>query len=112
MLYINGFLQVSSNGFFTFDNEVTYTAPQLLSASFPLAYLVAPFWANNDFNNRVGAVSYEVHTSEISSSYIDLVSTFISNQLQIKFNGSWMLVAEWSNVPQLSGSLTVVSTIK
>ncbi len=102
-------LQVSSNGFFSFDSEVAYNTPQLFSSSFPSAYLVAPFWANNDISNRIGNISYEVHSSEDSSEYINMVSTFISQQQQVQFNGSWMLLAEWNHVPQFSGSLAVVS---
>jgi len=74
--------------------------------------MVAPFWASNDISNRVGIVSYEVHSSAASSSYTNLVSSFISQQQQVQFNGTWMLLAEWHSVPQFGGSLTVVSKRK
>ena len=102
-------LQISSNGFFTFDSEVTYSTPQIFSTTFPPAYMVAPFWANNDLPNRIGSISYEVHNHEISSNYISSVSAYISQQQQVRFNGSWMLLAEWNNVSQFGGSLSVVS---
>ena len=109
---MNFAMQVSSNGFFSFDNEVTYNTPQLFSSYFPPAEtMVAPFWANNDISNRVGNISYEVHSSEISMTYINLVSTFISQQQQVQFRGSWMLLAKWSGVPQSMGSLAIVSEI-
>ena len=108
--YCTCVLQVSSNGFFSFDREASYNTPQLFSSSFTSAHLVAPFWSNNDISNRVGNISYEVHYSETSNSnYIDLVSTFISQQEQVEFRGSWMLLAEWNRVPQFRGPLTVVS---
>ena len=93
--------QVSSNGFFSFGGAVPYTTPQLFSSTFSDAYLVAPYWASNDISNRVGNISYEVHSS---TDYVIQVSTFISQQQQVQFNGSWMLLAEWNNVPQFNGS--------
>lgn len=88
---------------------MAYNTPQLFTSSFPPAHLVAPYWANNDISNRVGSISYEVHGSGISATYINLVSTFISQQQQVRFNGNWMLLAEWNGVPQFSGSVAVVS---
>ena len=90
---------------------MTYSTPQLFSPSFQAVHLVAPFWANNDISNRVGSISYEVHSSNVSSDYISLVSTFISQQKQIQFIGSWMLLAEWTNVSEFNGLLTDVSII-
>ena len=103
-------LQVSSNGFFSFDTEVTYSTPQLFSSSSPQDHLVAPFWANNDISNRVGSISYEVHSSGTTSDYISSVSAFISQQKEVRFSGTWMLLAEWNSVPQFGGPLTIVST--
>jgi len=36
------------------------------------------------------------------------VSKFVSQQRQAYFLGNWMVVAEWRDVPQHSGSTTVV----
>ena len=41
--------------------------------------------------------------------FLSLVSAYISGHHQVQFNGSWMLLAEWNNVPQLHGSITTVS---
>lgn len=71
--------------------------------------MVAPFWASSDTSNRVGTVSYEVYRSETSQKYISQVSMFISQQQQVIFNGTWMLISEWSNIPQYGESVTVVS---
>ena len=101
--------QISSNGYFSFDRRVSYSSPQLFTSSSPQNHIVAPYWANNDISNRVGNVSYEVHSSGASSEVLDSVSTFISQQKLVQFSGSWMLLAEWNGVPQFGGSLTDVS---
>ena len=103
-------MQVSTNGYFSFGEAAAYNNPQLFSPSSPSAYIVAPFWANNDISNRVGNITYEVHTAETSPSYMMLVSSFISQQKQVKFSGNWMLVAYWNDVPQFGGSLSAVSS--
>ena len=101
---------MSTNGFFSFGEAAVYNTPQLFSPSSPPAHIVAPFWANNDISNRVGNITYEVHTTETSPSYITKVSFFISQQRQVKFRGNWMLVAHWNSVPQFGGSLAAVSS--
>ncbi len=101
---------MSTNGFFSFGEAAVYNTPQLFSPSSPPAYMVSPFWSNNDISNRVGNITYEVHTAETSPSYVTLVSSFISQQKQVKFRGNWMLVAHWNGVPEFRGSLTAVSS--
>lgn len=108
--YFSLCVQVSTNGYFSFGEAAAYNNPQLFSPSSPSAYIVAPFWANNDISNRVGNITYEVHTAETSPSYMMLVSSFISQQKQVKFSGNWMLVAYWNDVPQFGGSLSAVSS--
>ena len=88
-----------------------YNTPQRFSASSPFTYIVAPFWSNNDISNRIGNITYEVHTTEVSQSQIALVSSFISQQQQVQFNGSWMIVAKWNGVPQFERSLSIVSIL-
>ena len=88
---------MSSNGYFSFGSEE------------PATFMAAPFWANADISNRIGTVSYEVHHSDISQTYISQVSMFISQQQQVTFNGTWMLISEWSNVPQYGGLISHVS---
>lgn len=51
-------------------------------------------------------MSYQVHESATES--LNWVSSFISQRQQIRFNGSWMLVAEWRNVPQYNGDTSIV----
>ena len=86
-----------------------YDKPILFSEYSPSSYLVAPFWAQNDISHRVGHVAYEVHNAENSQAYLNLISTFISGHQHIRFNGTWMLVVEWNSVPQLQGSVSLVS---
>ena len=88
-----------------------YNTPQRFSASSPFTYIVAPFWSNNDISNRIGNITYEVHSTEVSQSQIALVSSFISQQQQVQFNGSWMIVAKWNGVPQFERSLSIVSIL-
>ena len=59
--------------------------------------MVAPFWADHDIRPE-GEISYEVHNT--STSLMSTVSNFIRKTQQNEFSGTWMLVAEWSNVPQ------------
>ena len=86
-----------------------YSKPELFSEYSPLSDVVAPFWTQNDISHRVGHVAYEVHDLENSENYLTLVSAFISGDQQVHFNGTWMLLAEWNSVPQLQGSVMIVS---
>ena len=104
-------VQVSTNGYFSFGEEPIYNTPRNFSPSSPQMYIVAPFWANTDISNRVGNITYEVHTEENSQNQISLVSSFISQQQQVRFSGNWMLVAQWNSVPQFRGSLAYVSSL-
>ena len=65
-------------------------------------YIVAPFEADINIGNGQGNVSYEVHNISTSRGQLSRVNSFISQQMQRKFAGTWMLVAEWNDVP-LSG---------
>ena len=67
-------------------------------------YIVAPFWADNDITHE-GQISYESHQG---TDLLTHVSFFIRQLLQTDFSGTWMLVAEWEDVPQTSGSLIIV----
>lgn len=67
--------------------------------SFPsIPNLVAPFWADIDITNTPGQILYEVHETNASFFQLARVSAFISTQLGISFDGSWMLVAQYNNV--------------
>ena len=104
-------MQVSTEGYFSFGEARLHSIPQRFSRTSPFTYIVAPFWSNNDISNRVGNISYEVHTEANSPELINLVSSFITQQEQVQFNGSWMLVTRWNEVPQSGGSLANVSCI-
>ena len=68
---------------------------------------MAPYWADTDITGGVGEVSYHIHTSQTES--LTWVSTYISQQEQIDFTGTWMLIAEWKNVPEYLGDRSIVS---
>ena len=106
-------LQVGTNGYFSFGTRQTVYSPSLFSPTSTPNYLVAPFWA--DINTAIhGSISYEVHTTSAGSSstaLLDRVSTFISNQQNTQFSGTWMLVASWNQVSHISGSSSVVSLL-
>ena len=106
-------LQVGTNGYFSFGTRQTVYSPSLFSPTSTPNYLVAPFWA--DINTNIhGSISYEVHNTSAGSSstaLLNRVSTFISNQQSTQFSGTWMLVASWNQVSQISGSSSVVSLL-
>ena len=56
-------------------------------------------------------MSYEVHTSDSGTptALLTRVSTFIRQQLQSDFRGTWMLVAEWADAPFFGGNSATVS---
>ena len=74
--------------------------------------MVAAYWAHIDIHDRnTSRVSYEVHSASSNGSdtaLLNAVSVFVSEWLQTTFEGKWMLVAEWSQVPQWRGNLSQV----
>ena len=64
--------------------------------------LVAPFAANTDLS-VTGTVRYE--TFSRFDQQTETVSSHIETVLGISFTGSWMLVVDWYNVPELGGSI-------
>ena len=70
---------------------------------------MAPFWADNDLRPS-GKVSYEVHN--ISTGYMSSVSRYIRQQSGLSFEGSWMLVAEWRDVPEYQSDVDKVCAIQ
>ena len=99
--------QVSTNGILSFGQAFTFHYPEHFPGSSSSSYLVAPFWADNDITNGQGQVSYEVH--DIPTEGMEWVGTFVSQQEQTSFSPSWMMVAEWKEVPQFGGLLEDVS---
>ena len=65
--------------------------------------IIALFLANHDARSR-GTISYKVYTS--SSNNMDIVSNFIRfNGGSNNFTGTWMIVAEWRDVPSYNGGI-------
>ena len=100
------FLQISTNGLFSFGRPFQFHTPHLFPGT---NNIVAPFWADSDITNSAGQIMYEVHDTFTDALF--WVSTFISQQQQTNFSASWMLVAKWDDVPQVHGSTDVVSTV-
>jgi len=88
---------VTANGFFSFGRRARYFNPVLFPESASYNYLVAPFWADHDIRSS-GQISYEVHTNY--TALVSYVSTYISQQMDTNFTGSWMLVADWNEAPK------------
>ena len=86
----------------SFGRPFPQHSPHLFPETSFYNYLVAPFWTDNDITRGVGEVSYQVYEdSEMES--LSWVSTYISQQQQADFRATWMLVAEWRNVPEYLG---------
>ena len=96
MYEINYSLQVGTNGYVSLNMGVSDYHPQLFPYSTP--NLVAPFWADIYIVNNPGQILYEVHSTNASFVPLTRVSVFISRQLGIPFNGSWMLVAHYDQI--------------
>ena len=105
MLVVN--IQVSTNGIISFSRAFPYHSPHFFPGTSFYNFLVAPFWTDNDISSGIGSVSYQVHDSATES--LTWVSSFITQNHQIRFNGNWMLVAEWRNVPQYHGDAGIVN---
>ena len=93
--------QVSTEGYLSFGRAVP-CCPSLTSDTADSDYTVSPFEADINIANGRGNVSYEVHDISTSPGLLSHVSSFIRQQELNNFAGTWMLVAEWSDVP-LSG---------
>ena len=64
-------------------------------------YLVAPFWGPVDIGRGVGDISYQIYCT--GSPLLDIVNSFISDEKDFDFNGRWMLLAQWNEVPSYFG---------
>ena len=102
-------LQVCTNGLFSFGTPQPICCPSLFTSTSPIQPVIAPFWADINVNSG-GFILYEIHTNSTSSALLTQVNEFIQTQHQNNFAGTWMLVAEWNNVPQF-GSTRPVSYI-
>jgi len=102
------YIQVSTNGLISFGRSFKSHSPHLFPETDFYNYLVAPFWSDNDITNGVGEVSYQTYNNSQSEA-LTYVSTYIKQQHQVNFSGTWMLIAEWKNVPQYLGDNNRVS---
>ena len=90
-----------------FGRNGTFSSPVHFPGTSSSYYLVAPFWARHDITT-IAEVSYEVHNG--STGLLSHVSAFIRQQQNTDFSGQWMVVAEWTDVPQY-GSTSVVNPL-
>ena len=94
----------------SFQQPFTHHIPYSFPSEFTFissAFLLAPFWSDVDIRQH-GSIKYEIH-NDSSDSLLSKVNNFISNSTGIEFAGTWMLVAEWNQVPPFPGfSATLV----
>ena len=69
--------------------------------------VVAPFAASIS-TAYTGSVRYNTFTT--GDTNINTVNSYIRSELGGSFNGTWMIVADWYNVPQYGGSSVSVWT--
>ena len=80
------------------------------SSNFPQTnFVVAPFWSNIGVHIG-GEISFQVYTSINGSTELDIVSQVITqfNDGDPSFNGTWMLVAQWTEVAETGGDPAMV----
>ena len=106
------FLQIGTNGIISFQQPFFHHLPYLFPSEFTYissAFVLAPFWSDVDIT-YAGSIKYEVHNHS-NNSFLSQVSTFISNYTGSEFEGTWLLVAQWEQVPPHPGQhSTVVSS--
>ena len=102
--------QIYTDGYFSFGRDIIlFISPRAtshisISAS---SFTVAPFWANIDL--RVGgSVNFQVYTSANGSTKLEQVSQVINDREGTFFNGTWMLIAQWTEVARRHGNSNVV----
>ena len=67
---------------------------------------MAPFFTDIDITLG-GQINYEIHTVTTSQSILSEVNSLINEHTQTEFNGEWLLVATWDNVPPYGGNSLV-----
>ena len=107
-------LQLSTDGLLVFGDV---PAPDFITAngSFPTNlgyYLVAPFWVDLDYSSG-GSISYEIHSciseNGVSRELLERTSSFVSSAKNLSFQGTWMFVERWEEVPGVTSSDNTVS---
>ena len=103
---LHNVMQVSGNGLLSFNRSTNFFSPVLFPNSTSYSYIVAPFWADHD-PRPAGQISYAVYST--NSEVLSTVSRFIRQQTGTNFEGSWMLLAYWDNVPEYQSDADKVS---
>ena len=102
-------IQVLTDGLFSFtDPPFTGGTPYLYKSTNNATYTVAPFWSDID-TTQLGEVTYRVITTATSANTVEEVSAFISRNMSTTFSGTWMIVAEWHEVPMHNTETNMVS---
>ena len=102
------FAQVGTNGYISFDKVFTdYTIFEFPGSE--EVTLVAPFFSDIDISKGTGNIKYEVHTLRNSEAVFSDINTIINEYMDADFSGSWLLLAEWKNVPEFGRSQLIVS---
>ena len=84
----------------------TPEAYSLVNFPGPSSYsVVAPFAADID-TSSTGSVRY---SESFSITVMNEVSAHIRSETGVSFDGTWMMVAEWNNVPLHDGSRVSLS---
>ena len=96
-----------SDGAIVFDRPISLYQPQQFPAEgFGGLQILAPFLADHDPRDR-GAVRYQVYNG--ATEEVKTVSEFIRNRnVDSTFDGTWMLVTEWRDVPMFGGDQEIV----
>lgn len=105
LLYMT--VQVGTNGYLSFDKVFT----DYESFEFPgqgHVTLLAPFFADIDISKGTGSISYEVHTVRQSEAIFSVVNRIVRERVDSEFSGTWLLVAEWRDVPEFGRSQYIV----
>ena len=101
--FMSDLIQIATNGIISFGAGFYIHTPVEFPGPFSDvadAYLVAPFWSDNDIRLD-GEIFYEVHVAGNNSNsdqILSQVSAFVSNQTADDFTGTWMLVVQWDEV--------------
>ena len=98
-------MQVGTNGYFTFEYFSGYSPFVFTENTYHS--LVAPFFFDIDISEGIGQIKYEIHTVATSESILSQVDFLINKHTENDFNGEWLLVATWDEVPPF-GSYNLV----
>ena len=101
---------------FSFGSTFISTSTSPFSSTSAQNYVIAPFWSDIDISRGYGNIKYQSYyynfDGSTARSLLNQVSTFINGQLDTSFSGTWMLVAEWDQVPEYSESTSLVGSIQ